>query len=349
MLCERERTRENSHQAYFNSSFDAWIIYQFSRAKDQEMKLFLVLYLILLELNVSYNIKLSNLNNNGYEPKPSKTIFDNNKKIVENIIIASVSNVLIKDLKICKADDFYESWPYQKPEDILNYIYSNSEKGNFKTVVKAMDDFASYYPMYKLSPQKVKLIERCINTFKPIQILEIGTFFGYSALHIAKAMTDNSKLTCIEANPQNADIAKKILNYAFYNQPNILKRVNIITGISTNVLNSNIMNEVVFKNHTTPVLFDFVFLDHDKNSYLPDLIRLEELSLISNQKCLLVADNVLYPGAPEYLNYLNRNNSISPNFRWKTTYEYFPFERVGFETNFKEVKDAMSISTNIMN
>jgi predicted O-methyltransferase YrrM len=212
-----------------------------------------------------------------------------------------------------------------------------------------MDDFASYYPMYKLSPQKVKLIERCINTFKPIQILEIGTFFGYSALHIAKAMTDNSKLTCIEANPQNADIAKKILNYAFYNQPNILKRVNIITGISTNVLNSNIMNEVVFKNHTTPVLFDFVFLDHDKNSYLPDLIRLEELSLISNQKCLLVADNVLYPGAPEYLNYLNRNNSISPNFRWKTTYEYFPFERVGFETNFKEVKDAMSISTNIMN
>jgi catechol O-methyltransferase len=48
---------------------------------------------------------------------------------------------------------------------------------------------------------------------------------------------------------------------------------------------------------------DFVFVDHDKSAYLPDLKRiLEERWLHSGS--VVVADNVKFPGAPEYRAYL---------------------------------------------
>lgn len=43
--------------------------------------------------------------------------------------------------------------------------------------------------------------------------------------------------------------------------------------------------------------FDFVFLDHCKECYLPDLQSLERLGLIQRGTTVM-ADNVIYPGAP---------------------------------------------------
>ena len=58
------------------------------------------------------------------------------------------------------------------------------------------------------------------------------------------------------------------------------------------------------------------------------------------EKCILIADNVIYPGAPDFLRYVDTNLSS----RWKTDLKRMPFERKGYETKFKEVDDAMSIS-----
>ncbi|MGH3981728.1 MAG: hypothetical protein ACRDST_03290, partial [Pseudonocardiaceae bacterium] len=59
---------------------------------------------------------------------------------------------------------------------------------------------------------------------------------------------------------------------------------------------------------------DFVFVDHDKSAYLPDLQR------ILNQRWLhpgsvVVADNVKFPGAPEYRAYMREQEGKS----WRTT------------------------------
>ena len=55
------------------------------------------------------------------------------------------------------------------------------------------------------------------------------------------------------------------------------------------VLGSIDVSKILFED-TGKHVFDFVFLDHDKNCYLPDLQRLENRSLLSG-KCTLVADN----------------------------------------------------------
>ena len=55
-------------------------------------------------------------------------------------------------------------------------------------------------------------------------------------------------------------------------------------------------------------------MDHDKNAYLPDL------RLILNERwlrpgALVVADNVKFPGAPEYRAYMTENEGTV----WRTT------------------------------
>ena len=41
--------------------------------------------------------------------------------------------------------------------------------------------------------------------------------------------------------------------------------------------------------------FDFVFLDHEKEDYLPTLLKLTELKLIRKDS-VIIADNAIYPG-----------------------------------------------------
>jgi len=81
-----------------------------------------------------------------------------------------------------------------------------------------------------------------------------------------------------------------------------------------------------------------VFLDHDKSYYLKDVLLLQSNNLLSLSRCMVMADNVIFPGTPDYLDYMNSNTKFT------TTIEYMPFERIGFETQFKEKQDGMSVS-----
>jgi catechol O-methyltransferase len=54
-------------------------------------------------------------------------------------------------------------------------------------------------------------------------------------------------------------------------------------------------------------VFDFVFLDHNRNRYLPDLLELEKIGSIQ-KGTIVVGDNILFPGAPAYLQYFKESN-----------------------------------------
>ena len=84
----------------------------------------------------------------------------------------------------------------------------------------------------------------------------------------------------------------------------------------------------------------------DKDCYLPDLITLEKRNLLT-KRCTLVADNVIFPGAPDYLEYVGINSTLTSPPLWKTELQELMFERRGFETGFKETKDAMAISRRV--
>jgi catechol O-methyltransferase len=48
---------------------------------------------------------------------------------------------------------------------------------------------------------------------------------------------------------------------------------------------------------------DFLFIDHDKNAYLADLLNITERGLL-HPGSIVVADNVGYPGSPNYRAYV---------------------------------------------
>ena len=76
----------------------------------------------------------------------------------------------------------------------------------------------------------------------------------------------------------------------------------------------------------------FVLIDHWKDVYLRDVKNLEASGLL-RQGSVIVGDNILYPGAPDYLAYMQ----TSPLYRTvlhETLLEYQTTE-----------KDAMSVST----
>ncbi len=127
----------------------------------------------------------------------------------------------------------------------------------------------------KLQGQFLNLICRMIN---PQNILEIGTFTGYSALSMAYGMSVKSHLYTIEANPENEDIIRKYIE-----KSRLSEKITLIIGEAKNEI-------INFDNNT----FDLIFLDADKVNYP---LYYELLMPKLKTGGVLIADNVLWSGA----------------------------------------------------
>lgn len=155
---------------------------------------------------------------------------------------------------------------------------------------------------YKIGPEKGELFEAELQKVKPYRCLEVGTFLGYSAVRTARNLQPGGLLLCIEANPQNAAVARQVVEYAGYSQ-----QVQVIDGLSGQVIprlpallaaaQQQPQGTSLQQQQQQPGGFDFVFLDHCKDCYLPDLRSLEQLGLVRSGT-VVAADNVIYPGAP---------------------------------------------------
>ena len=164
-------------------------------------------------------------------------------------------------------------------------------------------------------------------------------------------------MTCIEGNGENIEVAKAVVERAFGKGSEVLDRWKVVQGLSSDVLKDASKVEALTGSPCKP--FDFVFLDHDKSCLLPDTRTLESQGYLA-ESATLVADNVIFPGAPDFLEYVGagqigvaRESKASPTMTvlepsWDTKLYPFPFERVGFETGFTQREDAMSVSSRIL-
>jgi caffeoyl-CoA O-methyltransferase len=111
---------------------------------------------------------------------------------------------------------------------------------------------------------------------KPTYILEIGTFTGYSALCLAKGLTEKGKLITIDNNPETAKLAKIFFDKSFYKDKIDFRIENAATLIPQ-----------------LPNGIDLVFIDADKSNYSVyyDLV-FDKL----NSGGVIMADNVLWSG-----------------------------------------------------
>ena len=141
--------------------------------------------------------------------------------------------------------------------------------------------------------EKGAILDAAIRRAQPRRLLELGTYCGYSALRTARVMPPDAHLYSIEFSPDNAAIARRILDHA-----GVGDRVTVVVG----TLGDGGDDHRRARGASTasrPGSLDFVFLDHAKDAYLPDLERIVERGWL-RPGAVVVADNVKIPGAPGY-------------------------------------------------
>lgn len=121
-----------------------------------------------------------------------------------------------------------------------------------------------------------KLLEFITYMVKPQLALEIGTYTGYSAISIARALPQGGVLHTIEEN----DELKCIIN-RFIIKAKLTDRIELHTGRAQNIVPK------------LGLSFDLIFIDGDKREY-SEYYRLALDSLA--QGGVIIADNVLWGG-----------------------------------------------------
>lgn len=135
-------------------------------------------------------------------------------------------------------------------------------------------------PEIAVAPLHGKFLHLMVKIKGARNILEIGTLGGYSTIWMARALTSGGKLTTLEADPRNADIARQNIEAA-----GLTDKVDIRIG---SALESLLILE---QENAGP--FDLIFLDADKvnnPNYLQWSLKL------SRPGSIIICDNVVRDG-----------------------------------------------------
>jgi predicted O-methyltransferase YrrM len=186
-------------------------------------------------------------------------------------------------------------------------------------VLRRLEKMADKQFVPSIGPIKGKIITGIIQKYKPRNILEVGTLYGYSAILMADTLNGaNGKVITIEIDKPIADIARKNISDA-----DLTDKIDVIVGNALDViprLNSK---------------FDLLFLDAAKNEYLKYLELAQKRNL--KEGSIIVADNVEISKSEmqDYLEHV-RNSRGYRSKTIETTVEFTP-----------NVKDAMEVSIKV--
>ena len=194
-----------------------------------------------------------------------------------------------------------------REEALASHVLAHARPGDLDDTIRVIDDFcATRSVMINVGDEKGEILDRVVEHSSPRLLLELGTYCGYSGLRMARVMPQGARLCSIEYSSANADIARRIWAHA-----GVDDRLTVVVGTlgDGGATIERLRSEFGFSEEAV----DFVFIDHDKSAYLPDLERIVHERWL-HPGSVVVADNVKFPGAPKYRAYLNEVEGES----WRT-------------------------------
>lgn len=180
-----------------------------------------------------------------------------------------------------------------REEALARYVVANARAGDLDDVIRAIDEFCYRRSfMMNVGDKKGEILDAAVRRTDPSLVAELGTYCGYSALRIARVMGEGARLVSLEFNPANAEIARRIWDHA-----GVGDRLTVVVGTLGD--GGATIDRLESDHGFTAGSVDLVFIDHDKEAYLPDLERIVARGWLRSGS-VVVADNIKFPGAPAY-------------------------------------------------
>ncbi|MBP1162345.1 O-methyltransferase [Rhodococcus sp. PvR099] len=195
-----------------------------------------------------------------------------------------------------------------REEALAAHVLATARRGDLDDVIRAIDDFAHTRKfLMNVGDEKGEILDAAVWRARPALLLELGTYCGYSALRMARVMPPNATICTVEINPANEAIARRIFEHA-----GVGERITSVVGSIGD--GGETMRRLRDEYGIDTGTVDFVFVDHLKSAYLPDLLRIVDEGWL-HPGSRVVADNVRFPGAPDYLAFMRSEEGG----RWRTT------------------------------
>ena len=162
-------------------------------------------------------------------------------------------------------------------EDIENYITLHSEDEP-----KLLNELTRETHLKVIQPRMIsghyqgRILSMLSKIIQPKNILEIGTYTGYSAICLAEGLAQNGQLHTIDVNEELYDIQNK-----YFDKSGFREQIIQHTGNALDIIPS------------IDLKFDLVFIDADKPNYI------NYFNLIidkMNHGGVILSDNVLWSG-----------------------------------------------------
>ena len=154
---------------------------------------------------------------------------------------------------------------------------------------------------------------------KPINVLEIGTYTGYSTLCIAEGLNPEGMIHTIDKNEELLQIQNK-----YFEKSGLRNQIKQYTGDALGIIPK------------LKIGFDMVYLDADKENYVK---YLELISPILNPGGILLSDNVLWHGKIlESSEKQDRVTTLIDNFNKKI------LEDTSLKTVMLPIRDGISLT-----
>jgi catechol O-methyltransferase len=172
------------------------------------------------------------------------------------------------------------------------YVEAHARSGDIGDVLATIDKFAYEKSfLVNVGDEKGKLLDAAVRRADPRLALELGTYCGYGALRIAAA-APSARVVTVELSAANAQVAQRIWIHA-----GVADRITCVVGTIGD--GGRTLDRLQTTHGFAPGTLDFLFIDHDKNAYLADLQAIVGRNWL-RKGSVVVADNVGFPGAPDY-------------------------------------------------
>ncbi|UMB71832.1 O-methyltransferase [Mycobacterium paraterrae] len=180
----------------------------------------------------------------------------------------------------------------------IQYVLTHARAGDIDDVIATVDRFAYEKSMLiNVGDEKGALLDAAVRRADPKLALELGTYCGYGALRIARA-APGARVFSVELAEANAVNARRIWAHA-----GVADRITCVVGTIGD--GDRTLDALASEHGFSSGTVDFVFLDHDKDAYLDDLLSIMDRGWL-HPGSIAVADNVRIPGAPKYREYMRR-------------------------------------------